>query len=143
MSVNEAHQRAAKIHFARQLMSRYAIECSQTVLDKMLEQIFSGKSPVVEQHSDTRTSYSVKLDGQQIVVVYSSTLETLVTALPLNCLTVKRDRDRKRWSKRNKDWKRSEDWEEGDKRPRNKQQKGKTKIRQRHFSYQGDVDEWS
>jgi len=73
-------------HFKKRVRERYNLELSKNDLEKIISLIKEGNAIFIERISWTRQKYLVEFRGQKLCLVYSSTQENLVTALPFEGL---------------------------------------------------------
>lgn len=75
------HQNAMRVHSLRRLYERYGIAGTNADYDAMVEQITSGKSPVLGR-AHIGSIHLVKVRGCEVFVMWAADVEAIVTVLP-------------------------------------------------------------
>lgn len=70
-----------RLHFKRRLKERYRIDITNGECVEMIKLIRSGKLKPITKLTTTRSVYKIQIRGKIIKVVYSSSQQSLVTAL--------------------------------------------------------------
>lgn len=112
------HTQTSKIHFGKRLKDRYGIECTEKIIQSVITQIRTHRSIRIERISLTKMVHGVKIDGRDVIVMYSTTRGIPITALPSSCDSWKNAEKRQKWSMRKKDWRKGDEEEEEYNRPR-------------------------
>jgi hypothetical protein len=68
-------------HFRVRLLQRYGLSVGDRYRE-LCEDIRQGRAQFVDKESNTRTHYTMVIDGQDVRVVYDKLRGALVTALP-------------------------------------------------------------